>query len=247
MAKKKNTQIEWKLTTKRFVGYIDIMGFKEMVMRSNPQTIYKMMQSLSNSLNETRQTFKELFGVEKSDTIKYKMPTIKMMTYSDSIMIYTIDNSPTSARQISMAISIITEGMFLHGIPFRGAVAAGVMTLDYKNSIFFGQPLIDAYLLSEELNFYGIVVHSTAEYSKAFKTLHEKYEYQCPFKNGKANHLTISPFDFILFPNEPFYKSLYSSISNLACRSSGAIRKYIDNTLAYMEYFHTLYGVKPLK
>jgi hypothetical protein len=33
------------------------------------------------------------------------------------------------------------------------------MTLDYEKSIFFGQPLVDAFLLQDELKFYGIVVH----------------------------------------------------------------------------------------
>lgn len=55
------------------------------------------------------------------------------------------------------------KDLFISKIPFRGSIAYGEMTVDLENSIFFGQPLIDAYLLGEQLQSYGIACHASAE------------------------------------------------------------------------------------
>jgi len=37
----------WNLTDKRFVCFLDIMGFKDLVMRNSHDEIYKMLNELS--------------------------------------------------------------------------------------------------------------------------------------------------------------------------------------------------------
>ena len=45
----------------------------------------------------------------------------------------------------------------------KGAISCGDMSVNINQQIFFGQPLIDAYLLQEDVLFYGIVLHNSAE------------------------------------------------------------------------------------
>lgn len=56
---------------------------------------------------------------------------------------------------------------FLHGLrlgtALRGAIACGTVTADFQKSIFFGQPIIEAYLLEEEQAWYGLVEHSSVD------------------------------------------------------------------------------------
>jgi hypothetical protein len=120
-------------------------------------------------------------------------------------------------------------------------MAFGLMTLDTENSIFFGQPLIDAYLLQEELNFYGIVVHHSAENT----ILLEDYflgcftQFDCPLKNGVVNHKAIYPMlmDYKLkaeFPKEQ--QAVTDGLNALRFTVSGHLRKYVENTQKYFSH-----------
>lgn len=228
---KKEDKIEWKITTDRFVGIIDIMGFKDLVARNSHETVYEMMKKVSNAM-EINQSVFSIDNETESLNIN-----IVMMTYSDSIMIYSRDDSNSSQENFIASVSALSEDLFKDGIPHKGGVAFGKMTLDFENSIFFGQPLIDAYLLQEELNLYGIVAHPTAEFKNKFYEDETVIEYNCPFKSGNAKHYTILPSTFFddLFNIEEF-EVLYKAVSDLRINTSGGLRKYIDNTLAYLTY-----------
>jgi hypothetical protein len=224
---------KWKPTTNRYVVYIDIMGFKDLVVRNRHQKIYGMMKSITESMNATQ----EVFGRTSKDD-----NNLLMMTYSDSIIIYSEDDSLESQKNIIDGTANLLDFIISDNIPFRGAMAFGNMTLDIENSIFFGQPLIDAYLLSEELAFYGIVVHATAEYKKGVTNNSSICTYPCIFKNGTASHMTIAPITFIVEKNPDIAgKKLRTSVSRLGINSSGSVRKYIDNTLKYLDYLKSEY------
>jgi hypothetical protein len=118
-------------------------------------------------------------------------------------------------------------------------MAFGRMTIDTDNSIFFGQPLIDAYILQEELYFYGVIAHASIEQQINEKKKNENIEfvcnYSCHFKKGNSVHLTIVP---MFLTSDENYKtkhdSLFASINRLRLKTSGYLRKYIDNTELYL-------------
>lgn len=240
MAKKtkdKNKEnVPWEITANRFVGIMDIMGFKDLVARNNHETVYEMMKKVSNAMKVNQSVFSVDYDSDNFDI------NIIMMTYSDSIMIYSRDDSESSQENFIASISALSEDLFKDGIPHKGGVAFGKMTLDFENSIFFGQPLIDAYLLQEELNLYGIVAHPTVEFKNEFYDDEAVIEYNCPFKTGNAKHYTILPSTFF---TDPFdikeFEILYESVSALRVNTSGGLRKYIDNTLSYLTYSKDIY------
>jgi len=230
---------DWDVKAKRYVGYIDIMGFKDMVARSTHDEIYEMMKKIDKAKNHVIQT----------TTAMANLNLVKTTTYSDSIMLYSKDDSYNSLLFISLCISALTHKLLIENIPHKGALAFGEMTLDFKSSIFFGQPLIDAYLLQDELIFYGIILHATAQ--KEIETIHLNMEssiknliknYLCPLKNGTSKHLTIQPlYTSMENSQEEFQKEeskkLFESIQKLRYITSGHLRKYIDNTEIYLEKF----------
>lgn len=222
----------WERSTERFIGFIDIMGFKDLVARNNEEVLYLMMRRIRES------TFQNLIihGVEDPED-GYES-NIYITTYSDSIIVYSKDNTEQNLNSFINAISGLTNDLIRNAIPHKGAIAYGLMTLDFKNSIFFGQPLIDAYLLHDELSFYGIVVHATADSS--IRACGNKYifEYNCPFKSGVSKHLTI--LSEFLEPDplyEISYNDCYRAIEKLRQKTSGSLRMYIDRTLQYLESF----------
>ncbi|MDQ7947260.1 MAG: hypothetical protein REI78_05880 [Pedobacter sp.] len=227
---------EWKVTTKRFVAFIDIMGFKDMVARKSHNEIYKMMIKIDDrkALNE---------NIKWGDR---EEKLVSSTTYSDSIMIYSKDNSLESLRSFVCTVSGLSDDLLLEGIPHKGAFAFGTMTLDKDKSIYFGQPLIDAYLLQEEIYFYGIIGHASAELeiSNIADGEHVSFlkNYPCPLKGSISNHLVIYPMDAnILKPGDKEdSEKLMKAVRDLRYNTSGHLRKYIDNT----ENFLSIIGNK---
>jgi hypothetical protein len=221
----------WEITSNRFVAYIDIMGFKDMVARIPHNRIYQMMKKI----NEKKKLNVNVKWGKNPDKL------IRTTTYSDSIIIYSKDKSYDSLDSVMCTVSGLTSDLFMESIPHKGAIAFGVMTLDEDNSIFFGQPLIDAYLLQEELYFYGVILHSTVEHIIG-TSIYDHYlesndlffeNYLCPFKIGSSNHLAVTPMDIFSKDEYPF---LIKSIQNMRFNTSGHLRKYIDNTEEFIKY-----------
>lgn len=236
--KKKNKKKEidkvtsWEISTKRYVGIVDIMGFKDMLSRLSHNEVYELMKKTSKSVSSVQ----SVFSVDYESDANFDI-NVTMMLYSDSIMIYSRDDHQHSLENLIASISTLSESLFSDGIPHKGAIAFGQMTLDFDNSIFFGQPLVDAYLLQEELKFYGIAVHGSVEKNEDVFDDESIIEYNCPFKTGSAKHLTIAPgvslseeFD------EKTIVALIEKVSELRKDTSGSLRKYIDNTLDYLNF-----------
>lgn len=223
----------WGISENRYVAYIDIMGFKDMVARNSHTYIYEMMKRINDFKNINEKIFNN----------KENIDLVKTTTYSDSIIVYSKDESFKSFETFTTVISGLTDDMFNEGIPHKGAFAFGMMTLDVKNSIFFGQPLIDAYLLQEELYFYGIVGHSTAE--KKIDSYDENTDdmfitnYSCPFKKSSTKHLAIHPMAVDPELDSPKQKedyiNLMKTVNKLRHNTSGDLRKYIENTELYFD------------
>ena len=232
MTQNKSRKSAWAITTNRYVGFIDVMGFKDMVMRSSHDDIYKMMKVINKA-----KTLNENLSSTKDHEL------IRSTTYSDSIMLYTKDNSDESLGALIEVISGLTNDLFIEGIPHKGSVAYGKMTLDTERSIFFGQPLIDAYLLSEELFFYGIIIHGSAEEKFEKRLIQYPFiaKYLCPLKRGKSNHFTIYPMHIDSSSAEStefsmHHQNIFKSLEKMKYKTSGYLRQYIDNTDSYFRY-----------
>jgi len=128
------------------------------------------------------------------------------------------------------------------------------MTLDTEKSIFFGQLLIDAYLLQDELCLYGIIGHASAELAISKHTLPPFiYNYLCPLKNGSSHHLIIFPMDGYVSKTEPGRVKkaqekkaieLNNHVKELRFTTSGHLRKYIENTEKFLNEMRNVFNNK---
>lgn len=226
------TENDWPVTTHRYVAYIDIMGFKDMITRLSHNEVYEMMKKIDDIKNH----------MESVDWVESNSKLVKTTTYSDSIIVYSKDSSYESFDFLVSTISGLTNNLFVEGIPFKGAFAFGMMTLDTEKSIFFGQPLIDAYLLQEEIYFYGVLFHATVETEIENNNLNWPpfiEPYLCNLKAGTANHRTIYPLYAKQKDDEKYnknYEELIKGINKLRLKTSGHLRQYIDNTEKYLSH-----------
>jgi hypothetical protein len=218
-------------TANRFIAYFDIMGFKDLIYRTDHSTVSDLMRRMSDAVAMLKQWED---GHLKKNTRGRKKETEKGIVlpvlFSDSVLFVSRADTVFDARKTVFVTSVFLRNVFSHSIPVKGALAYGMFTADFATSKFFGRPLVDAYLLAEETDFYGAVLHHSFE-----KYLHDLGEElpetilkrkRVPMKGGLVTHSFIdwrfhpgNGEGLIEYSLESFYRSV-----------SGNARRYVDNT-----------------
>ncbi|WP_418497616.1 hypothetical protein [Flagellimonas sp.] len=228
---------KWKITDNRIILYLDIMGFKDLVQNINPNILHKYLKDAI--LFASQMKHMGYADLERAGFKKF--PEIKSQVFSDSIVFATEGITTADIYTITKGAKWVSSVLFQHHITFRGSIAVGNMTYDDDSSIFFGQPLIDAYILEQQLDLFGIVAHHSFEYllKSSFKrkncedSLQDYVPYPIRTTKGKANHLIL---DWIKFAEEihgdTFHEQIYSILS---CQMSGGPKHYLDNTYSFFK------------
>lgn len=223
---------KWTKTSKRFVAFFDIMGFKDLVQRNSHDYIVTKLETLKNVLNELEtwdseniETLKE-FKIEKHQT--------KSITFSDSIVIFSMHDSIKDFHKILLDSCIIIRTAYEEGIGIKGALSFGEITVDFDKNIFFGQPIIDAFLLQEELALYTAILDNNIEAKqKSFEISKLQknviVSYKAPLKGGKVTHNLIMPIV------KDDIELTIKNLKNCYLKVSGKPRMYVDNTIEFYE------------
>lgn len=240
---------EWIETTERYICFIDVMGFTNYVYRNSHQVVNKRMQKLHDILKNSIDTVYKITE-EHDNTIE----PFKSVIFSDSILLISKDKSSISLDIILYASQIVTTEFLKNRIPIKGAVSFGNVTADFKKSLFFGKAFIDAYKLQDELYMYGIVLDHKVE--KKLSSLKNKSFYciksKTPTKSGLISHYNINWPLWSYLTNEKSvnsnhdeydlreklkllnYDDSISIMENFYKDMSGHPRKYIDNTMDFI-------------
>ena len=239
MAAKKE---KWKHTDDRFVAFLDIMGFKDRLLREGQEKVGIMLKSLRPpiaDIKKRRQVFyAEVKKASNKNTLQDDLSSLVYpVTFSDSIILFSKDKSDYSAVEIIASTATILSKALNKEIPIKGAIAFGEMTVYKTSLLYFGTPLIDAYELQKELQIYGVVLHHTAQrqidkFSRA-RALSNLFapNYSVPMKSGSIEHNLVN-WVFKTKNPENVVRKLYSN-------TSGKSRKYIDNTLKFIIDYKT--------
>ncbi len=215
-----------KNTTNRFVAFLDIMGFKDRVARTNHN---KLLTQLSN------------FNKDITGYIGKRQDTeIQLAQFSDSIVLFSSDSTQKSLKALAEVTRNIMQTAIKQQIPLKGAIAQGQITCDFPKQLFFGQALIDAYLLEESIHYYGILVHHTAEShvgklgadNNIFKDI------KAPLKSGKISHYELSWYADNAQQEGKASDSIIAALNDIRQTVSDAPRKYIDNTLEVINSYY---------
>ena len=214
---------KWEITANRFVAFIDIMGFKDLVARNSHEEIYSKLEYLNEKKRITVENLHKLVNNEAFVTM-----------FSDSICFFSRNDSPKSLKYILTSTSLFFA-QSISSLPMKGAIALGKISVDKNRQIFFGQPIIDAYLLQEEVNYYGVVFHNTVDKYIKEKNFEEGdryfFEAKTPMKSGKITHNNIDWFSrFPPYKGKDRKESLSDLIKSLKNNVSGKPRIYVDNT-----------------
>ena len=197
----------------RYVAYMDVMGFKDMVARNPHDVIGEKLQKLlifiSDLINNKGSIFSSIF--------------------SDSIYFFTSDDKQTTLKSLIDVLSKVMKYALGVGLPMKGAIAMGDVSVDLVKNLTFGQPLIDAYLIEESVVLYGVVIHNSVEGIVRKKTFQDYVlDAKIPLKTGTASHYILKWWRNDLKKSKQLVRDIRLSVSD-------SPRRYIDNTLDLMD------------
>lgn len=213
----------WNTDSNRFVAFLDVMGFKDLIARRPHEEVKHLLLQM----NQTRTILLDLLS-KSAERGSIDDQRVRSFTFSDSILFVTKGDSIKDLFLLSVAVAICQEASIESGAPTKGAMSVGKVTADFERSVFFGQPIIDAYLLQEELFYYGVILDNKVEarLKDAVDKKNPELIYNhfirlpTPLKSGKINHFNLRMKN--LFDDQLEY--LYNNVS-------GHARKYVDNTI----------------
>lgn len=228
----------------KFVLYLDIMGFKERVTKVEISKLEKQLREFKTKLEQLRPL------LEKSNTAS-KETLIDMAQFSDSIVLVTLGDTLKDLNRICKVAVILMQTGLETGFALRGAMAKGEMIFDKENQLFFGKALVDAYLLEEELCYYGIVFHESMEDDVIKVQQSEKFyivdtqnkgkympikDVDVPLKKGKSKHYHIAWHKMNKKLEEgDMSQEVLGWLKEMRKTVSGNPRVYLDNTIKIID------------
>ena len=229
------SHVELPIYNDGLVLFLDIMGFKDRVLRTPHD-------QLDSQLREFKR---------QHDRLKRLMDrgSIELLHFSDSIIAVAHEaNIFTLNRLVKMATVLMQVGL-KNEFAMKGAIARGRVTFDTENQLYFGQALVDAYLMEEELKFYGVAFHHSAERlvidalekmyypnGKTIRIFYPIHECTIPLKSCKCKHYLIAwhKLNNVLSQSD-ITETSKNWLAKINLTVSGSPRVYVDNTLALID------------
>ena len=150
------------ITSSRFVVFLDIMGFKDKVAHKEHVTVLEKLKSFQSRIAS--------YVAQEGNL------NIQLTQFSDSVILFSADTRITSLNALaSITTNVMISALELN-FPLKGAIAKGKVTCDLQKQLFFGQALIDAYLLQEDVKSYSVLVHHSAEVPKKIQRKAEIFQ-----------------------------------------------------------------------
>lgn len=205
---------EGRITASRFVVFLDILGFKDKVAHKEHSAVLKKLQEFQNKI--------------ASYVAQEGNYSIQIAQFSDSIILFSSDTLGASL----IALARITTNVMLSALelnfPLKGAIAKGKITCDLQKQLFFGQALIDAFLLQEDVKSYTVLVHHTAEMDVRNKVNFR--EIKAFLKTGIITHRELNWYGGN-YQTDERKEQTKKTLQRLRETVSNTPRAYIDNTL----------------
>ena len=213
---------------KRFVLYADIMGFRARVKSRSHSVLLNEMRDFVTQIKKQSKQF--LIG----NHLNYAI-------FSDSIIISTDDATIQRFNLLTKAGARLMHIALNMGIPLKGVIAKGEFTHSQEEGLYVGEALVDSYELHEELKYYGIVVHHSAEdtVKRFVKDDEQRHQYSntpITLKGARVSHYHLC---WNLISEKLCYEDITDKavgwLDVIAESVSGAPRVYIDNTLEVLK------------
>lgn len=135
---------ETKKYEKRIIGFIDLLGFKNLL---DEEENFEIIQGILRAVYEVKEDIGKIFGHD----------CIVMSTVSDSIIISAnIEEKGAFIKLNSIVYAFVSVLLCKYGILSRGAITYG--NLYHDGQIAFGPALVKAYLMERDMAVYPRII-----------------------------------------------------------------------------------------
>ncbi|MEM9298142.1 MAG: hypothetical protein AAGA64_07105 [Bacteroidota bacterium] len=128
-------------SSNRIVAYLDVLGFKDMIMKDDNE-------KLQQYFDIVRETLNSINGEENE---------IQSLLISDSVILST-ELTETKFKQLAEVICFIQAKLALKNIWLRGAISFGDINFDVENKLVVGKGLINAFLLENAAKYPRVII-----------------------------------------------------------------------------------------
>jgi len=164
-----------------YVAFLDILGFKQLVQSTKHEDLLKLYSNLFITNAAMAVTHGAYKVVDAAATKRIAIPDfsnakIDCMVISDSVLMYTKDDSIQSFLNLCVSAGKLTMSGFVTGLPMRGSIALGPLSAlkqqetDAEFGVYglVGMALVKAYSNESMYNWAGCVLDAECI---------ERYEY----------------------------------------------------------------------
>ena len=135
---------------RRWLGYFDLLGIQNVIKHNNTVSVFVIYQR----------------AIEQIIAREAAIDNVEYVWFSDTFLIYTIDDSIQSFRDINFfcrwfAFFLITGSAV--PVPVRGSISCDSLYVDKENDLFFGKGLVEAYEYGESQNWIGFILCPSAQ------------------------------------------------------------------------------------
>lgn len=117
---------EWNENSDHIVLFMDIMGFKDRVMRMGHKELLEKMIEFKEKNDRLKPLLQDKNG-----------ELLRMVQFSDSIIIASLDDSKSALNKIVKAGVVLMQNAIETGFALKGAIAKGPLTFDSGSGIYF--------------------------------------------------------------------------------------------------------------
>jgi len=158
----------------RYVAFLDILGFKRIVCVHSHEHLKSVYQKFSETILHGLSNGKYVLSKDgETECIgpDIRQATVNSLLVSDSILIWTDNNSAESFGNIVKAVRSLLAFSMIDGIPLRGAISIGPLssilnqwptqTQNFQHSLF-GKAIVDAAEIEKKQEWSGCEISKTA-------------------------------------------------------------------------------------
>ncbi len=213
----------------RFVLFLDIMGFKSIVSDNEHDSVQSLLKTFHASRHARDKSFAE--------------DHMRISIFSDSIIIATIDDTPRSLDRLCNEASALMRIGAENGLPMAGGIALGECTFEPGTDIYFGKALTNAYLIEENVFFYGVVLEESEAMASKVNELLSNPIYsaiishaEVPLKKDGPVERYHLPWNYIFDDNRNLQKhpQVDAWIDGIETKAKARGHYYVRNTRQYI-------------
>lgn len=228
----------------RYVAHLDILGMSQIVEKNSDEA-WRMLSNLVDVRDKA--TSYEFKFLETNKRV-FVIDEIKMVTFSDTILLFTKGDSLTELRCMIILLAEIFHKALCRCVPVRVGLSLGKFYFNLDKSMYAGPALIKAYRVGEAAQWLGISLDESVQdkaLSLEMKTGGSRVvvKWTIPMKKGfkdvyVINWPAIFAHDLKVNPpisTEQFYQAFESTFGDFETLSNAVKTKYV-NTVSFMNH-----------